>query len=161
MTIDFILNGEDVSVQAEPMERLVDLLRERFKLHSVIGDCGVGLCGKCLVLLEGKPVNACIVPAFRIRGAEVVSYEGFCNTEEHDKARRALEKAGLDLCAFCRGAYGMALGYLIEHGAQFEDEEVAELLSSIHCSCSAPSALLEAARYALAEKEGGRYARGR
>ncbi len=161
MTVDFILNGDDVSVQAQPLDCLLDILRNRFKLKSLSADCREGLCGKCIVLMDGLPVNSCLVPAFRIRGTEVISYEGFMNTEEHAAVESAMRQAKLDLCPFCKPAYSILIGHALDRQGRMDNDELLELLSSVSCGCSDPAAIVEAARNALGSREGERYGRSR
>lgn len=161
MTVNFILNGEDVSLSADPMDRLSDVLREQFGLRSVASDCRVGQCGKCLVFMDGKLVNSCLVPAFRVRGVEIVTYEGFSSTEDHAAVHEAFERRGLDLCAFCEPAVHMTVGSLLETGHRPESDHIAEVLSSVYCTCTDPISILEAANDALDAKEGKKHARSR
>ena len=161
MTIDFILNGEDVSMKAEPLERLSELLRERFGLSSLMNDCLSGMCGKCIVFLGGRLVNACLVPAFKARGSEVISYEGFGSTETHETIVKAFKDAGVSLCGFCDAAVYMAAGSLLESGSRPSDDDIMETMSSVYCRCSTPSATLGAVRLAIESKMGGEYGRAR
>jgi len=161
MTIDFILNGEDVSVKAEPMERLSDLLRERFGLSSLISDCLEGRCGKCLVFLGGHLVNSCLVPAFRVRGAEIITYEGFKSTDTHELVHTGFGDEGIELCGFCDAAVYMAAGSLLDASTQPSDDAIVETISSVYCRCATPSATLQAVHAAVDLKFGGKYGRAR
>ncbi len=157
MTIEFILNGEDVSVRADPLERLSDLLRERFGLSSLMSDCLGGICGKCIVLLDGLLVNSCLVPAFKVRGSEVISYERFSNTDSHEAVARAFKEAGVELCGFCDAAVFMAAGSLLDLPKQPDDDSIKEVMSSVYCRCSTPSLTLRAVRAAVESKSGVKY----
>ncbi|HPM73633.1 MAG TPA: 2Fe-2S iron-sulfur cluster-binding protein, partial [Spirochaetales bacterium] len=126
MIVEFILNGEDVSLKADPLERLSDLLRERFDLTSLMSDCREGVCGKCVVFLDGLLVNSCMVPAFKARGTEVVTYEGFKSTESFATVERSFREAGAELCGFCDSALFMAAGSLIEATVRPSEEEIME-----------------------------------
>jgi len=161
LTIDFILNGEDVSMKAEPLERLSELLRERFGLPSLLNDCLEGICGKCIVFLDGRLVNACLVPAFKARGSEVISYEGFRSTDSHETVARAFRDAGASLCGFCDAAVMMAAGSLLDSNKRPDDAEIMETMSSVYCRCATPTATLRAVRLAIESKPGGEYGRAR
>ena len=161
MTIDFILNGEDVSMKAEPLERLSELLRERFGLSSLLNDCLEGICGKCIVFLDGRLVNACLVPAFKARGSEVISYEGFRSTDSHETVAKAFRDAGASLCGFCDPAVMMAAGSLLDSNKRPNDEEIMETMSSVYCRCATPTTTLKAVRLAIESKLGGEYGRAR
>ncbi len=70
------LNGKQVDVRAHPMKRLLDVLREDCGLTGTKEGCGEGECGACTVLLDGQPVNACLVPFGQVRGRSVTTIEG-------------------------------------------------------------------------------------
>lgn len=161
MIVAFILNGEDVSLKADPLERLSDLLRDRFGISSLMCDCLEGVCGKCVVFLDGRLVNSCLVPAFKVRGSEVITYEGFKSTDAHEAVARAYEEAGVELCGFCDAAMLMATGSLLESSERPSDEEIKETMSSIYCRCTTPSLTLKAVRGAVESKMGGKYDRAR
>ncbi len=161
MIIDFILNGEDVSTQAEPMERLSDLLREKFQLSSLMSDCLEGRCGKCLVFLGGHLVNSCLVPAFRVRGTEIITYEGFKSTDTHDLVHTSFDQEGIELCGFCDAAVYMAAGSLLDAAVQPSEDRIMETISSVYCRCATPTATMQAIHAAVDLKFGGKYGRAR
>ena len=96
MTVSFILNGEDVSANVRSIDRLSDVLREAFGLLGLHSDCRCGRCGRCFVLLDGRLVPSCIVPAFSVRGKEVVTIEGFAQTEEYRDVAEGFKAAGVE-----------------------------------------------------------------
>lgn len=161
MIVNFILNGEDVSIKAEPLERLSDLLREQFGLSSLMSDCLDGICGKCIVFLDGSLVNSCLVPAFKIRGSEVITYEGFRSTQAHETVSKAFHDVGAELCGFCDAAVYLATGSLLEATEQVTDSDIKEIMSSVYCRCATPSVTLRAVRKALESTMGGKYDRAR
>ena len=100
MNIDFMLNGAPRTVEADPGESLMDLLR-RLGLKSVKNGCNDGYCGACAVLLDGRAVNACLVFAARADGCRVDTLEGL----GHEGVLHPVQRAALDLgavqCGFC------------------------------------------------------------
>jgi aerobic carbon-monoxide dehydrogenase small subunit len=161
MTIDFILNGEDVTIKAEPTHRLATILHDHFEMGSVVYDCGGGYCGKCLVLLDGRTVLSCLIPVFRVRGSEVVTYEGFRNTSEHELVRTGFEGSGLTLCGYCAPARYMAAGSLLDYPARPTEAEVVETMSAIACRCSPPAAVLRIVMQVIEMHENRKYRRAR
>ena len=161
MTIDFILNGEDVTIKANPTDRLAVKLREQFGLGSIEHDCGGGHCGKCMVLLDGKTCLSCLVPVFRVRDSEIITYEGFASTSEHELIRSVFDEAGLNLCSYCTPARFIATGYLLDRPTRPTEAELSETLSSVLCRCSPPAAVLRAVRRAIEMNENRKYRRAR
>ncbi len=148
MKLDFILNGEDVSCQAEAGDRLADILRERFSLLGVKEDCRSGHCGLCMVSLNGRAVPSCLVPAFRVRGAEVVTIEGFELTDDYADLREGFRKAGAEPCEFCRGAVFLSAAALLDERPRPEAPEILEHLSAVFCRCHDPAALVRGVKTA-------------
>jgi carbon-monoxide dehydrogenase small subunit len=113
VTLSFILNGEDVSARVRTVDRLSDLLRDSFGLFGVRSDCRCGRCGRCLVFLDGRLVPSCMVPAFRVRGREVVTIEGFAQTDEYQDILEGFSAAGVSTCGFCEEGKMMAVAALL------------------------------------------------
>jgi aerobic carbon-monoxide dehydrogenase small subunit len=146
MTVTFILNGEDVSAKARVVDRLSDLLREAFGLLELRSDCRCGRCGKCLVFLDGRLVPSCIVPAFSVRGKEVVTKEGFAQTEDYRDIAEGFKAAGVETCGFCEAAKIMAMAAMLERSPRPSPREILEHMSAAPCRCTDPDALVRAAQ---------------
>jgi carbon-monoxide dehydrogenase small subunit len=148
MTIDFILNGEDVVVQAEAELRLIDILRDSFALRGTKAGCLTGCCGACLVILNGLIVQSCLVPAFLIRGSEIITIEGFSQTDEYQDIVEGFSRAGLENCGVCDTGKILAAESLLEHIPQPEDQEILNAFSGIRCRCTDPDTLIQAVQTA-------------
>ncbi len=134
----FFLNGKSVNVQAHPMKRLLDVLREDCGLTGTKEGCGEGECGACTVLLDGQPVNSCLVPLAHAEGARVTTIEGI-------KDRRALQQAfvaeGAAQCGACTPGLIVAASALPK-GASLE--EVRTTLAGNICRCTGYAAIYRA-----------------
>lgn len=161
MTVTFILNGEDVSARVSSGHRLIDVLRENFGLLAAKADCRKGTCGKCLVLLDGKLVPACMVPVFKVRGREVVTMEGFVQTVEYEDLRKGIEETGLETCGFCEAGLTLALGSLLDSSSRPTREEVLEAISPVQCRCTDPETTIAAAMAAADHRAKRTYRRDR
>jgi aerobic carbon-monoxide dehydrogenase small subunit len=155
MTISFILNGEDVSAQARSVDRLSDILRERFGLLGVRSDCRCGRCGRCLVFLDNRLVPSCIVPAFAARGREIVTIEGYALTEDYIDIAAGFLDAGVITCGFCEGPKILATAALLERSPRPSPEEILTHMSSAPCRCTDPESLVKAVQ-AVAERRARR-----
>ena len=155
MTISFILNGEDVSAKISSADRLADVLRDSFGLLGVRSDCRCGRCGRCLVFLGGRLVPACIVPAFAVRGKEIITIEGFAQTEDYIDIASGFMDAGVVTCGFCEGPKIMVAAALIERNPRPDPGAIIEHMSSAPCRCTDPETLVKAVQ-AVAERRARR-----
>jgi carbon-monoxide dehydrogenase small subunit len=161
MTVSFILNGEDVSLRVRTVDRLVDLLRDHFKLMGLRADCRRGLCGACLAFVDGRLTPTCLVPAFAAAGKEIVTIEGFRGTEEYADLAAAFDEAGVEDCGFCRNAKLLAAAALLERNGRPDGAAIAEGMSVVRCRCT-DHAQIERAVLAAADRRSRRlYHRGR
>jgi aerobic carbon-monoxide dehydrogenase small subunit len=159
MTISFILNGEDVSAKARSVDRLSDILREVFGLLGVRSDCRCGRCGRCLVFLDGRLVPSCIVPAFAAKGREIITIEGYAQTEDYLDIREGFKDAGIVTCGFCESSKIMAAAALLERSPRPSPEQILEQLSSAPCRCTDPEAMVRGVQAAAERKSKRRYHR--
>jgi carbon-monoxide dehydrogenase small subunit len=144
MTISFILNGEDVSAKVRSGDRLSDILRERFRLLGVHSDCRCGRCGRCLIFLDGALVNSCLIPAFQALGREIVTIEGFSQTDEYRDILEGFKSVELESCGFCDNAKTLATADLLERAPRPTPAAIREALSSAPCRCTDPERLVRA-----------------
>jgi aerobic carbon-monoxide dehydrogenase small subunit len=144
MTISFILNGEDVTAKARSVDRLSDVLRDQFDLLGVQSDCRCGRCGRCLVFLDGRLVPSCILPAFKARGREIITIEGFSQTEDYRDISEGFKKAGVETCGFCESSKAMAASALLERSPRPSPTEILAFMSVAQCRCTDPDALVRA-----------------
>jgi len=142
MTIGFILNGEDVVLQSDASQRLVDILRDHFNLTGTKAGCYQGRCGTCSIILNGKVVPACQVSAFKVRGGEVITIEGFATTDEYQDIVEGFAKAGVVTCGFCDGGKILATEALLEKEQEPSRETILAAFDGVPCRCTEPGALV-------------------
>lgn len=143
MTIGFILNGEDVVIQTGLDRRLIDILRDNFKLMGSKAGCRVGRCGSCSVILNGKVVPSCLVSAFSVRGGEVITIEGFAQTVEYQDIVAGFSRAGVDNCGYCDAAKILATEALLERSSRPTREEILSAFDGVLCRCTVPRILAD------------------
>jgi aerobic carbon-monoxide dehydrogenase small subunit len=131
----FVLNGKRTRVDAHPMKRLLDALREDCALTGTKEGCGEGECGACTVLVDGLPVNSCLVPLAQVAGARVTTIEGL-------RGSHALQRAFVDhggaQCGICTPGMIMAAVAL---GRKPSMEDIRVGLAGNLCRCTGYSAI--------------------
>lgn len=161
MTIDFILDGADVSCRARATDRLSDVLASEFPKAGVGSDCRAGRCGRCVVLMDGKLVLSCLIPAFRVRGTEIVSPRAYARTEEGEQVAAGFERAGVATCEFCTPQRILIAGLLLEEAAGASDRRILEAMQTVQCRCVEPSALVEGVRAAVELRDARKWTHAR
>jgi carbon-monoxide dehydrogenase small subunit len=144
MTIGFILNGEDVILRTDAERRLIDILREHFRLLGAKAGCLSGNCGVCSVILNGEVVKACLVPVFKIQGGEIVTIEGFSLNDEYQDIVRGFSEAGLESCGFCTTGKILTVETLLAKISRPTKREILAAFNGIRCRCTEPESLVEA-----------------
>ena len=144
MRLGFILNGEDVEVHSEVNVRLIDILRRKFGLLGAKAGCLNGQCGNCSVIFNGQVSPACLIPAFRIMGSEIITIEGFSLTVEYHDIVNGFNLANMKTCGYCDTGKILCVEALLERTLHPSKEEIMSSLSGIKCRCTNINTLLEA-----------------
>jgi carbon-monoxide dehydrogenase small subunit len=134
----FTLNGRPAEVDAPPMKRLLDVLREECALTGSKEGCGEGECGACTVLVDGMPVVSCLVPFAQVRDAEVVTIEGL---EGAHPLQKAFAELGGAQCGICTPGMIMAAVAL---GSNPSFDDVRRGLAGNLCRCTGYEAIYRA-----------------
>jgi len=147
-TLTFRVNGEEVTVHAHPLARLLDVLREQLYLTGTKEGCGEGECGACSVLLNGALVNSCLVPVLQVAAAEIWTIEGMASGEELDRVQQAFITEGGAQCGICTPGMIVAAEVLLEEHPQPTDEQIREGLAGNLCRCTGYMRIFEAVKAA-------------
>ncbi|MDO4786255.1 MAG: (2Fe-2S)-binding protein [Fretibacterium sp.] len=148
MNIELTVNGEARSAQVDAGTRLIDLLRDEFRLTSVKEGCGAGECGACTVLLDGEPVCSCLVPAVQARGHEVLTVEGLARNGELDALQRAFLDCDAVQCGFCTPGMILTARALLRRNPDPSDREIRSALAGNICRCTGYAPIVRAVRTA-------------
>lgn len=143
MTLGFILNGEDVLVKSDAKKRLVDILRDNFGLLETKSGCNIGQCGACSIILNGEVVKSCLIPAFKIQGCEIITIEGFAQTDEYQDIVLGFSEAGLENCGFCSNGKILNIEALLGKNRNPEQEEILPVFNGVKCRCIEPTELVQ------------------
>jgi carbon-monoxide dehydrogenase small subunit len=145
--ITLTVNGELRRVETEPNKTLLYLLRDDLGVHGVKDACGQeGECGACTVLLDGRPVNSCLVLAGQADGRQVVTVEGLAHDGRPHPVQRAFVEAGAVQCGFCTPGAVLSAGYLLQHEPHPTDEQIRDALSGNLCRCTGYTKMVAAVR---------------
>jgi carbon-monoxide dehydrogenase small subunit len=153
MKINFILNGNQVETQVNPMDRLLDVLREEFHLTGAKEGCGEGECGACSVLLDNKPVTSCLVNMINVQGKEVLTSEEISKRPLGKLLIDCFDETNAVQCGFCfPGFLVSSYHYLITDGEKNLDKIKKALAGNI-CRCSGYIKIFDAVMLACERKE--------
>lgn len=143
-TITFTVNGEERSVEAGSGDMLVDVLREKLGLTGTKVGCREGECGACSIILNGKLVTSCIVPAMKAEGGTILTIEGMeQNGEMHRIQKRFIEDGAIQ-CGFCTPAMVLAGKALLDENPHPTREEIQLAISGILCRCTGYQKIIKA-----------------
>ena len=142
------VNDRDETLVVEDADTLLDVLRDRLKLWSVRESCGVGACGSCTVLLDGRPVSACLLLAVRSTGREITTLEGLGDGQSLHPIQEAFVSERALQCAYCTPGFVLSVKALLDEIPNPSDDEIREYLSGNLCRCAGYADILRAVRRA-------------
>ncbi len=147
--VELTVNGKTMTAEVAAETRLVDLLRDNFYLTGTKEGCGIGECGACTVLLDGRPVNSCMVLAAQARGRDVLTIEGVQgeNGELHP-LQKAFIQTGAVQCGFCTPGMIMSALALLRRNPDPAEEEIADALAGNLCRCTGYKQIIDAVKLA-------------
>lgn len=143
-TIRLTVNGEEHTVTAPPMKRLLDVLREDLHLTGTKEGCGEGECGSCSVRLNGELVNSCLVPALQAQGAKIQTVEGLRLEDGLHPLQEAFLRCGGAQCGICTPGMLMAAAQLLAQNPHPSTVEIREGLAGNLCRCTGFMRIFEA-----------------
>ncbi|HEV2178484.1 MAG TPA: (2Fe-2S)-binding protein [Terriglobia bacterium] len=138
------VNGERRAFAAWPMARLLDVIRQELGLTGTKEGCGEGECGACSVLLDGRLVNSCLVPARQADGAEITTIEGIARRREWDGVRKAFLDCGGAQCGICTPGMILATVSLLGQNPNPSEADVRRALAGNLCRCTGYLRIFEA-----------------
>lgn len=148
LKIQFTVNGLERNLNTEPHRRLLDLLRDDLGLTGTKDGCSQGDCGACVVLMDGKAVNSCLVLAPQAAGKDVLTVEGLAADQELSKLQQAFaEKWGLQ-CGFCTPGMLMASYALLLKNPNPSVDEIKKALAGNLCRCTGYAPIIDSVQQA-------------
>ncbi len=152
-TISFILNGETVEVEIEPHLTLLQVLRDKLELTGTKEGCGMGECGACTVLLDGKAVNSCILPALEVEGKSVTTIEGLMDIQGNlHPIQKAFIEYGAIQCGFCTPGMVLSAKALLNENPKPTEEEIRNAIAGNLCRCTGYLQIIQAIKSVSEER---------
>ncbi len=134
-TVQVTVNGRDELLRAEPTDTLVEALRRDLQLMSVREACGIGVCGSCTVLLDGRPVSACLLLAVMAEGRAIETVEGLADGDTLHPIQQAFVDHTAFQCSYCTPGFVLTAKALLEEQPTPSAEEVRHYLAGNLCRC--------------------------
>jgi carbon-monoxide dehydrogenase small subunit len=148
LNIKFVLNGELAQVEVAPEETLLEVLRNKLKVTGVKKGCGEGECGSCTILLDGKPVASCLLPAVKVANRQVLTIEGLAQGQDLHPIQEAFLEAGAVQCGFCTPGMVLSAKALLDQYPAPSQDEIRQALSGNICRCTGYIQIQEAVQLA-------------
>jgi carbon-monoxide dehydrogenase small subunit len=148
MIIELTVNGELIEAAVEPNRTLLQFLREDLGLTGTKHGCGLGDCGACTVIVDGKPVNSCLVLAVQARGREVLTIEGLAENGKLHPIQQAFVEKGAIQCGFCTPGMILSAKALLDENPNPSEREIRTAISGNLCRCTGYQKIVEAVQEA-------------
>ena len=153
MSVTLTVNGSLLTLEAPPASRLLDVLRERLGLTGTKEGCGEGECGACTVLLDGVPVNACLVAFGQCDGREVTTVEGLGNAAHLTPLQEAMVTEGGAQCGICTPGMLLSAEALLRERPLPTEPEIREAIAGNVCRCTGYQRIVNAVNEAAKKRE--------
>lgn len=147
--LNFTLNGKEVKTKCEPGMRLIDLLREHFDLTGTKEGCGIGECGACTIVIDGKAINSCLILAGQCEGASIITIEGLSDEDRLHPLQESFLKNGAIQCGFCTPGMIMSAYALLLSNSSPTEEEIKDAIAGNLCRCTGYKQIINAIKTAL------------
>ncbi len=143
------VNGQDHQIDADPDTPLLYVLRDDIKLNAAKFGCGLGQCGSCTVIVDGKAVLSCMTPLLLLEGKQVTTLEGLGTISEPAPIQRAFMEEQAAQCGYCIAGMMMRAQALLQRNSRPTDEEIRSELEPHLCRCGTHMRVLRAVHRAI------------
>ena len=138
------INGKIIQLDIKPYARLLDVIREDLGLTGTKEGCGIGECGACTVIVDGKNVNSCLILAASMEGCSITTIEGIMQNEELHPIQQAYIKHNAMQCGFCTPGLVLSTKALLDENPNPTREEIKIGISGNLCRCTGYEQIIEA-----------------
>ena len=151
MRIQFSVNGISREVDAPPVKRVLDVLREDLRLTGTKEGCGEGECGACSIIVDGEVINSCLVPICQVEGAQITTVEGLARDGLLDSLQQAFLEWGGAQCGICTPGMLIAARALLDAKAHPTRDEIKEAIAGNLCRCTGYVKIIDAIEQAASK----------
>lgn len=144
MKIQWILNDKPITLEVDPGRTLLEVLRNDLGLKGTKEGCGMGECGACTVILDGKAVLSCLIPIGKVQGRSITTIEGIGSPQTLHPLQRAFIEKGAIQCGFCTPGMILSAKAALDEKRQRSEEEIREIISGNLCRCTGYDKIVEA-----------------
>lgn len=141
--IELTVNGQKHSLEVEPRERLLDVVRDRLNITGPKEGCGTGDCGACTMLVDGKPVTSCLVLAVAANGSSITTVEGIGNAARLHPIQKAFVEHGGIQCGICTPGFIVMSKAFLDENPHPTEEEIRFGLAGNLCRCTGYDKIVE------------------
>jgi aerobic-type carbon monoxide dehydrogenase small subunit (CoxS/CutS family) len=156
-SLKLLINGNDYSLDAPEDIPLLWVLRDKLNLLGTKYGCGIGVCGSCTVLVEGNPIQSCLIKAQALQGKAITTIEGLSAAGDHP-VQRAWNDEDVPQCGYCQAGQALTAAALLQRNADPDDAAIDSAMSGVMCRCGTypriRKAIKLAARYAAGKDNG-------
>ena len=152
-TIELTVNDEVRQAEVEPQTTLLEVLRENLHLTGTKEGCGLGDCGTCIVLVDGKPVNSCLMLAADARERRVTTIEGLQKEGKLHPIQQSFINEGAVQCGFCSPAMILSAKALLDENPRPVEAEIKKALSGVLCRCASYKKIIAAVQAVASMEE--------
>lgn len=154
MPVFFQLNGEDIQLTVSPVMRAVDLIRNELGQTGTKISCGIGRCGACSILVDGKLAVSCLVLAYQLEGTSVETIEGLSDQETLHPIQEAFLEEGGFQCGYCTPGMIIAAKCLLDSNPQPGEAAIQEAFSGNLCRCTGYGGIVRSVQRVCGSKRG-------
>jgi carbon-monoxide dehydrogenase small subunit len=144
LLLAFNLNGRDVSVKVKPNAMLADVIRDSLGLKGTKVGCREGECGACTVIVNGAPMNSCLMPAMKVQGCSVMTIEGLSANGSLHPIQQAFIDEGAVQCGYCTPAMILTAKAFLDQNPNPDESQVRQALSGVLCRCTGYRKIVQA-----------------